>query len=193
MSNKRLQILQGDLDQQALDWLNAQTNMSATIRLMIYQASRSKKEDYVMACAKQSSGAFGPSSSTPTMTEQEPSKQSKQEVTEPLKDTKPANETPTEKNELKMKVPNKLKSVSRVDRDTDKIDSKDSNDLEPETSKPNEAGLESQTDDSDNLDSENTDNESSDEKPTDKSSVDWDKMEDEKSDTITRMMADLGR
>ena len=59
MSKRRIQILQGDLDQQSIDWLNKQSNMSASIRLLIYQASRQGAEDYVMKCAKQASGIFG--------------------------------------------------------------------------------------------------------------------------------------
>ena len=59
MSKRRIQILQGDLDKDAIEWLNAQQNMSASIRLLIYQASRGSKEDYVMECAKQSLGVFG--------------------------------------------------------------------------------------------------------------------------------------
>ena len=181
MSNKRIQVLHGDLDQKALEWLDAQTNMSATIRLMIHQASRGSNDDYVMKCAKESQGIFGGSGDTLQTTN--PSQRDEMieqlghghSITTTLGELEPTTihaENPAD-------IPNRIEELAETtvvpkelpeERQVSQISvEKDIPKVQPETVQTPPV------------------------QPEQKKTVDWDKMEDEKNDTISRMMADLKR
>ena len=163
MSKRRIQILQGDLDQQSIDWLNAQTNMSASIRLLIYQASRQGAEDYVMKCAKQASGIFT-ENGTPVVKEPQVNKSNEfePEVSSPW--------IPDEKDRLETTP---TKDVPYIE-ETEIIDETEVEEIpvdEP-TVDVNEAVDETS------------------EAPTE---IDWEEEEIAKQNRIERMMQDLGR
>lgn len=187
MSNKRIQVLHGDLDQKALDWLDAQTNMSATIRLMIHQASRGSHDDYVMKCAKESSGIFGSNGSQdsqkPVVPETKP--------TEPTVNTNNASQTANEPIQAIEPTPT-VTNTPDVDSGQEPVKSAVEEVLDPNESNQSNNHVKQEPEQviTQPVEQEKPEPFVS-EKP--KQSVDWDKLEDEKSDTISRMMADLGR
>lgn len=179
MSDKRIQVLHGDLDKKALDWLDSQTNMSATIRLMIHQASRGSNDDYVMKCAKESSGIFGGTSQISQTAPTEPVKRVAESKPEPEVAAVQQETThkPTEPETAVYIEPVQEKTVEKVEPETIKtITDSDTPVVQNESIKTEET-------------------ETVDERPSPKpkQSVNWDQMDDEKNDTISRMMADLGR
>lgn len=172
MSNKRIQVLHGDLDQKALEWLDAQTNMSATIRLMIHQASRGSNDDYVMKCAKESQGIFGGSSQRDEMIEQLGHGHS---ITSTLSEVEPTtSELPEERQVPEISV------------------EKDISNVQPEPVQTPQAPVETEVVPTVPTMQQPV-QQTPPAQPEQKKTVDWDKMEDEKNDTISRMMADLGR
>lgn len=193
MSNKRIQVLHGDLDQKALEWLDAQTNMSATIRLMIHQASRGSNDDYVMKCAKESQGIFGGSGDTLQTTN--PSQ--RYEMIGDLGHGHPI--TTTIHAENSADVPNRLKELAETtvepkelpeERQVPEISvEKDIPNVQPEPVQTPQAPVETEVVPTMQQPVQQTPPV----QPEPKKVVDWDKMEDEKNDTISRMMADLKR
>lgn len=194
MSNKRIQVLHGDLDQKALEWLDAQTNMSATIRLMIHQASRGSNDDYVMKCAKESQGIFGGSGDTLQTTN--PSQ--RDEMIEQLGHGHSITPT-TIHAENPADLPNRLKELAETiivskelpeERQVSEISvEKDIPKVQPEPVQTPQAPVETEVVPTMQQPVQQTPPV----QPEQKKTVDWDKMDDEKNDTISRMMADLGR
>ena len=175
MSNKRIQVLHGDLDQKAFDWLDAQTNMSASIRLMIHQASRGANEDYVMKCAKESQGIFGGSVDVlPTTIHAENPADVPNHINELAETTIAPKELPEERQVPEVSVEKDIPNVQPEPVQTPQA----SVETEVVPTVPTMQQPVQQTPPV---------------QPEQKKTVDWDKMEDEKNDTISRMMADLKR